>query len=243
MKALLAKLQLFQKEVEPIDKSANNPFFKSKYASLDAIQKHIKPVLVKVWLVITQCVNTGPEWTKVVTTVWDDKSGESLASEFPVVVSKSTAQEYGSAVSYAKRYSLAWLLNLIIGDEDDDGNTASGNSSQPQSKQLARLENKDLLNKKVLGSPRAEQKQEAPKKEKLELLPDTPTFDKAREFIKQGGDIEKIKKAYIISEETLWLLLNNWKKSPSKSTTPDKTVSDWAKSESKPANSTESSSS
>jgi hypothetical protein len=44
-----------------------------------------------------------------------------------VVAGKSTAQDYGSAVSYAKRYSLTGLLNLIIADEDDDANTVSVN--------------------------------------------------------------------------------------------------------------------
>jgi len=53
------------------------------------------------------------------------ESGEFLESEFPVVVTKPTAQEYGSAVSYAKRYSLSGLLNLTIQDEDDDGNKAT----------------------------------------------------------------------------------------------------------------------
>ena len=34
-----------------------------------------------------------------------------------------------SAVSYAKRYSLSGLLNLIIQDSDDDGNSAGGNNN------------------------------------------------------------------------------------------------------------------
>jgi hypothetical protein len=126
MKSLLKSLSAFQNECTPIGKSASNPFFKSKFATLDAIQHHIKPFLAKNGLVITQ-VNKMAEGMPVVeTNVWHVESGESISSIFPVVVTKATAQDYGSAVSYAKRYSLSGLLNLIIEDEDDDGNRASG---------------------------------------------------------------------------------------------------------------------
>ena len=66
----------------------------------------------------------------VETRVYQVESGESLSSLFPIIVSKNTPQEYGSAVSYAKRYSLSGILNLVIEDEDDDGNAAS--QAQPQ---------------------------------------------------------------------------------------------------------------
>jgi hypothetical protein len=59
------------------------------------------------------------------TEVYEVCSNESISSVFPIIVQKNTPQEYGSAVSYAKRYSLSGLLNLIIADEDDDGNASS----------------------------------------------------------------------------------------------------------------------
>jgi hypothetical protein len=125
MKELLKSLADFNKLCPPIKKDSNNPFFKSSYAKLDAIQVHIHPHLLKAGLVVTQ-VNVSIEGNPFVkSTVWEVKSGESLDSIFPIVVSKNTPQEYGSAVSYAKRYSLSGLLNLVIEDEDDDGNAAS----------------------------------------------------------------------------------------------------------------------
>lgn len=125
MKNLLESLSLFHSLCVPVTKEANNPFFKSKYATLDAIQEHIRIPLHKCGLVITQANKVSDGQAIVETTVWHVESGEHLSSEFPVVVSKNTAQEYGSAVSYAKRYSLSGLLNLTIQDEDDDGNKAS----------------------------------------------------------------------------------------------------------------------
>lgn len=126
MKNLLNALAKFHKDCPPIVKDSDNPFFKSKYASLDAIQEHIRPYLQKNGLVITQANKVADGNAFVVTTVWHAESGENMDSEFPVVVSKHTAQDYGSAVSYAKRYSLSGLLNITIQDEDDDGAKASG---------------------------------------------------------------------------------------------------------------------
>jgi hypothetical protein len=125
MKNLLKSLSQFHASCGPVTKEANNPFFKSKYATLDAIQEHIRTPLQKCGLTITQANKVADGQAIVVTTVWHVESGENLSSEFPVVVGKNTAQEYGSAVSYAKRYSLSGLLNLTIQDEDDDGNKAS----------------------------------------------------------------------------------------------------------------------
>jgi ERF superfamily len=126
MKELLKSLRKFHNECPPVTKEADNPFFKSKYATLDAIQEHIRPHLQKNGMVITQVNEVTGDGTPVVTTtVWHVDSGEFLESQFPIVVSKNTAQDYGSAVSYAKRYSLSGLLNLTIQDEDDDGNRAT----------------------------------------------------------------------------------------------------------------------
>lgn len=124
MKELIKALSHFQTIVTPITKEAKNPFFKSNYASLENIQQHIKPFLLDSGLVIIQR-NIFDNQLFVETKVIHVESGESEVSLFPVIVNKNDAQSYGSAVSYAKRYSLSGLLNLIIQDSDDDGNNAS----------------------------------------------------------------------------------------------------------------------
>lgn len=125
MKSILKALSQFQEICPPIVRLANNPFFKSKYASFDDIQKHIKPHLAKAGLVVTQANIVIDSHPFVESAVWHVESAEHIKSVFPVVANKVTAQDYGSAVSYAKRYSLTGLLNLIIADEDDDANTVS----------------------------------------------------------------------------------------------------------------------
>jgi len=130
MKNLLKALAKFNTLCGPIVKDASNPFFKSKYATLDAIQEHIRKPLAEAGLVISQPTRWVDGQAIVVSTVYHVETGESLYSEFPVVVGKHTAQDYGSAVTYAKRYSLTGLLNLTVSDEDDDGNKASANVTQ-----------------------------------------------------------------------------------------------------------------
>ena len=136
MKALLKALAGFQSECPAVKKSADNPFFKSKYATLDAIQHHIKPHLAKWNLVVVQRNVTIDGGLFVQTDVYECSSGEFLSSVFPIIVQKNTPQEYGSAVSYAKRYSLTGSLNLIVADEDDDGNASSSGKEEVVKEQV-----------------------------------------------------------------------------------------------------------
>lgn len=125
MKSLLKALSQFQTECKPIVRTSNNPFFKSKYASLEDIQAHIRPYLVSSGLVVTQANIVVDSVPYVESRIWHVDSGESISSVFPVIVNKQSAQDYGSAVSYAKRYSVTGLLNVIIQDEDDDAQLSS----------------------------------------------------------------------------------------------------------------------
>lgn len=125
-KNLMKSLNLFQQKITPIKKDAQNPFFKSSYASLDHIQQHIKQTLIDCGLIVIQrnVFNEDANQLFVETKVVDVESAEWESSLFPVIVNKADAQNYGSAVSYAKRYSLSGLLNLTIQDQDDDGQKA-----------------------------------------------------------------------------------------------------------------------
>ena len=58
------------------------------------------------------------------------ESGEWIESTITVPMSKNDAQGYGSAITYARRYSLAAITGLP--QEDDDGNEASKQSKPKQ---------------------------------------------------------------------------------------------------------------
>lgn len=121
MKNLLKALFKFQSQVKPITKNADNPFFKSAYASHEHIQEHIKHDLIDCELLVVQpsVYIEGKEFVKTI--VFHVLSGESMESLFPVVIGKGTAQDYGSSTTYAKRYSITGVLNLTIQGLDDDG--------------------------------------------------------------------------------------------------------------------------
>jgi len=65
-------------------------------------------------------------------------SGEFIESEIELLVDKNNMQGLGSAITYARRYSLAAMLN--ISQADDDGNKASENP--PQQKPVPKPEYK-----------------------------------------------------------------------------------------------------
>lgn len=128
MKELTKALVKFHMEVGKIKKDADNPFFKSKYASLSNILDIVTPVLVQCDLNIMQMpVDDGN-----LRTVLSHVSGEMVESTFNMKITKNDPQSMGSAITYARRYAIGAILNLNI-DEDDDGNVASTPAPQRQS--------------------------------------------------------------------------------------------------------------
>jgi len=110
-------------EIEAATKSAENPFFKSKYADLGAIIDAVKPPLVKHGLFFTQRCQPA-EGGVCVQTVLHHSGGESLDLGTLFVPAKSNdAQAFGSALSYCRRYSLQTAFGVPT--EDDDGNAAT----------------------------------------------------------------------------------------------------------------------
>lgn len=138
---IYAKLLKFQEANVSIPKNKENPHFKSRYADLSSIIEKINPELTKAGLVISHSIKEG----NVITSVIDSESGESVTAEFPLFGSK--AQEYGSSITYARRYNIGSLLNLNI-DDDDDGNVAN-DAPRTQSKReydQTEDENKQWMN-------------------------------------------------------------------------------------------------
>lgn len=144
-------LQLFHLKVGKIKKDANNPFFKSKYATLSNILDQIEVPLQESDLVITQFPDDDHCLTSLLI---HTKSGEWMKARYKmspvpeyikekdksgIVLFRSTEvydnpQAIGSALTYARRYAIGAILSLNI-DEDDDGNAASGKGAYQQQTQ------------------------------------------------------------------------------------------------------------
>lgn len=95
-----------------------------KYLNLATILKTIKPVFEKHGLAFSQRVTFSNEGEArqvigtVETTIFDDKD-LMVASSYPFFVT-GDPQQVGSAITYARRYSLYAVLG-IFPDKDDDG--------------------------------------------------------------------------------------------------------------------------
>jgi len=122
IKNIAGALVKFQASVSKVAKEANNPFFKSKYASLANILDTIQKPLSECGLAISQF----PDGNALTTIILHADSGEWMESSYVMPVAKQNdPQAMGSALTYARRYALGSILNLNI-DDDDDGEKAMG---------------------------------------------------------------------------------------------------------------------
>lgn len=137
---ITAALSKFQMEVKNPPNSSNNPFFKSKYAPLDVVINTAKESLGKYGLSYIQM--PGGDGASVSCTTILMCEGEWIESDVLVLkADKTTAQGAGSAITYARRYQLSAMLGLA-GEEDDDGNHATGNKFKKEPMTI--VEEKDL---------------------------------------------------------------------------------------------------
>ena len=122
MKNLATALVKAKQAFGPALKSKDNPFFKSKYADLSVCLAAVDQPCLDNGIVLYQ--ETFDDATGVtVETVFLHESGESLrCGKLHVPAAKQDPQGYGSALSYARRYSLMTACGLAA--EDDDGNAA-----------------------------------------------------------------------------------------------------------------------
>ena len=120
---LYAKLGKVKAEITSVKKNANNPFFKSKYADLNALLDVVEPVLKKNDLFLLQPCTGGQMGNMVESVIVDPESCQRIAS-FMILPNIEDMQKLGGAVTYARRYTLQSLLGIKA--EDDDGNTATG---------------------------------------------------------------------------------------------------------------------
>src|SRR4051794_39738370 len=122
----LAKaLGKFQAEVEHVTKDSTNPFFKSKYASLENVISTVRPHLAKHGLSFAQF----PDEDGLTTTLMHS-SGNWIAAHAKLVIKDMTPQGHGSAITYLRRYALSAVLGIAT-EEDDDGNEASKPAAKP----------------------------------------------------------------------------------------------------------------
>lgn len=123
MKQIATALVKAQKAFGPALKTATNPHFRSRYADLAACVEAVMDGLNNNGIALVQQL-TESDTGVIVETVFIHESGEMLnCGKLHVPAVKHDPQGYGSALTYARRYSL--MAACGIAPEDDDGNAAS----------------------------------------------------------------------------------------------------------------------
>lgn len=120
-KTIVEALIEFQKDLPAVGMDAENPHFKSKFATLGNVTKEVLPKLNAVGITYTvgSYVENG---VLILDAHLLHESGDFRSMQFPITA--TDPQKVGSAVTYYRRYALAALTG-VVADVDDDGNTAS----------------------------------------------------------------------------------------------------------------------
>lgn len=140
MEELIKNLTKAQKAMSHASASATNPHFKSKYVPYEALMDYVKDFLNDNGIYIQQ-VSHEAEGGVCVETVLHGHGASLSSGKVYVRAEKQTPQGYGSAMTYARRYSLS-LATGAGADKDDDANqaeadhkTAKAPATKPAQKQ------------------------------------------------------------------------------------------------------------
>lgn len=116
-----------QKKIKAAEMSGTGNF-SNGYATISDVINAVKEPLLDNEIVILQFVSK----TNVITRL-QHSSGEFFENSIDLIYSKNDMQGLGSAITYARRYTLASMLN--ISQKDDDGTLAGqGKPTKPAAK-------------------------------------------------------------------------------------------------------------
>ena len=178
MKELNQKLAIVQTKLKT-KKTSYNAFGKYYFRKAEDILEAVKPFLLEQGVSVTineEIIATDPVPTLQTTATISD--GENAISATAVVgvdlnqKGMQTAQQFGAASSYGKKYALG---NLFLIDDTQDSDATNDHG-------------KGVVNRL---------------KEKAKPVMTKDQFEKAKEYIKAGGDIKAIESKYKVNTQHL----------------------------------------
>ena len=123
IKEIAAALSRAQAVMAGAKRDSTNPAYRSKYADLASVWEACREALTKNGIAVVQMTRVSNDDEVIVETRLLHSSGEWIEGELSVPVTKADAHGYGSALTYARRYSLAAAVG--VAPEDDDGQAAT----------------------------------------------------------------------------------------------------------------------
>ncbi len=134
---LMAALAKAQAKMKAAALNATNPHFNAAYAGLDAIWEACREPLAENELAVVQTTREDQDGTAVLTTL-GHSSGEFIRSKLYITPRERTSQAVGSAITYARRYSLAAITGVAPKGDDDDGEKSMGRDAKGKTAQAAK---------------------------------------------------------------------------------------------------------
>lgn len=187
MTTLVNKLVAIQGRLKA-PKNQRNNFGKYNYRSCEDILEAVKPLLAEQGIVLTITddfyQDDSTPFIRATATITDGKDSIDVSASAGVDPNRKgmdIAQSFGSSSSYARKYALNGLF-LIDDTKDADATNTHGKKATVQSKKID-------TNKAI-------------------LKPNTPEFDKVKNYMDNGGNIEKVQLKYNISDAAKIKLVN-----------------------------------
>ena len=119
--ALAGAMLAVQAGLAPALKDADNPFTRSRYATLNSVMEACREALTSNGIWLTQFpVPADPGFLGLVTKLVHAATGQWQSSFLVMPLPKADPQGYGSAITYARRYAISALVGIVT-EEDDDG--------------------------------------------------------------------------------------------------------------------------
>lgn len=149
--AALAKCQA---SIKGAEKSTDNTFFKSSYADLASCWAACRQALADNALAVVQMTDVLADGRLALKTKLVHSSGQWFESVYPISPIKSDPQGVGSALTYARRYSLCAIVGVAPAGDDDDGEAAHGRGGRDGQQPTAeRKQAPKAVEKKALPPP------------------------------------------------------------------------------------------
>lgn len=115
---LFTALAKAQGELEAAIKDSTNPHYRFYYADLNSVWNACRKALSKNNLCVLQTHEPSEKGTLRTITTLGHSSGQWISSTLDITLSKEDAQGIGSAMTYARRYSLAAIVGVAQDDDD-----------------------------------------------------------------------------------------------------------------------------
>jgi hypothetical protein len=139
MKHLAIALCKAQSQLRGAVKDSTNPHFRSNYADLESVWDACRDALTSNGLSVVQFGADAPEGHIAITTMLLHESGETVQGTMTLPIVKRDPQAAGSAITYARRYSLAAMVGVVQVDDDANDAARPAQKQSPKQTPKARL--------------------------------------------------------------------------------------------------------